>query len=127
MNHIQSRFLLFLVGCMGTRSAFAAAAAYAPSRIRWIMAWLALLPAIGFTWIYLTNSRKTGPEVFGATIWWNSLRPVHAALWFSFAYSVLVMHSRSAWRILAVDTGIGLVSFLVHHARQGNFRKLYMS
>jgi hypothetical protein len=36
---------------------------------------LAILPAIGFMYIYLTDSRKTGQEVFGQKIWWNHLQP----------------------------------------------------
>ena len=38
------------------------------------MGYLALIPAIGFMYIFLTGSREKGGEVFGARIWWNSFK-----------------------------------------------------
>lgn len=37
------------------------------------MGYLLLLPAIGFFYIYLTGIRKTGLEVFGGTIYVQSM------------------------------------------------------
>ena len=82
MNNIQKRFLLFLVGCIGVRTLFVIAAKNSPVRYLKYLGYLALLPAIGFVYIFLTGSRQTGAEVFGEKIWWNDLRPIHALLYF---------------------------------------------
>ena len=84
MNHLQQRFLLFLVGCIGIRSLFVIIAKYINTKYLKYLGYLALLPAIGFIYIYLTGSRKTGAEVFGEKIWWNDLRPVHGLLYLLF-------------------------------------------
>ena len=114
MNTIQKRFLLFLIGCIGTRSLFVYLAKHASKQNLKYMGYLALLPAIGFLYIYLTGSRKTGAEVFGDKIWWNNLRPIHSLLYFVFAYSAINGHP-SAWVVLLIDVTIGLISFLNHH------------
>ena len=78
------------------------------------MGYLLLLPAFGFIYIYLTDSRKTGPEVFGGKIWWNDLRPLHAILYLLFSYNA-INGDTNAWIYLLVDVVFGLASFLVHH------------
>ena len=81
MNDIQKRFLLFIIGCIGTRSLFVYVAKNAGPKYLPLLGYLALLPAIGFIYIYLTGSRKTGAEVFGEKIWWNDLRPLHSLIY----------------------------------------------
>ncbi len=78
------------------------------------MGWLALIPAIGFMYIYVTGIRQTGPEVFGNKIWWNNLRPIHALFYFLFAYNA-INGNKNAWIYLLVDVLFGLASFLAHH------------
>ena len=85
MNNIQKRFFLFLIGCMGTRIGFAYLAKEIDKEYLPYMGYLGLIPAIGFMYIFLTGSREKGGEVFGAKIWWNSLRPIHAILWSLFS------------------------------------------
>ena len=75
---------------------------------------LGLIPAIGFSYIYLTGSRKTGPEVFGEKIWWNDLRPVHAAFHFAFAFMAFYKQSYSYVPLL-MDVVIGTVAFMLFH------------
>lgn len=117
---------LFLVGCIGTRSLFVYIAktidvAYLP-----YLGYLAMIIAFGFTYIYLTDSRKTGAEVFGDKIWWNHLRPIHALLYGLFAYSA-INKQNSAWIYLLADVILGLVSFITFHYTSGNFRLLLNS
>ena len=123
MNTIQKRFLLFLLGCIGTRSLFVYLAKNASTMYLKYMGYLALVPAIGFTYLFLTDSRKTGPEVFGDKIWWNDLRPIHALLYFLFSYSAIT-GNKFAWIYLLVDVIIGLISFLWFHFYNGDFTKL---
>jgi len=87
------------------------------------MGYVALLPAIGFFYIFLTGSRKTGAEVFGGTIWWNDLRPVHGLLYLLFAYNAITGNS-FAWVYLLIDVLIGLTSFLVFHYMNNDFKEL---
>jgi hypothetical protein len=124
MNTIQKRFLLFLIGCIGTRSLFVYLAKNASEKNLMYMGYLALLPAIGFLYIYFTGARKTGAEVFGEKIWWNDLRPIHSLLYFMFAYSA-INGNPTAWIYLLIDVIIGLVSFLIHHFNNGDFKKLF--
>jgi hypothetical protein len=87
------------------------------------LGYLALAPAIGFIYIYLTGTRKTGAEVFGEKIWWNNLRPIHSILYFLFAYNAIIGNKQS-WIYLLVDVLIGLISFLIHHYANGDILKL---
>ena len=123
MNNIQKRFLLFLIGCIGTRSVFVLIAKNIGVNYLPYLGYLALLPAIGFMYIYFTGSRQTGAEVFGEKIWWNDLRPLHSLLYFLFAYNAII-GNKQAWIYLLVDVLIGLMSFLVYHFKNGDFSKL---
>ena len=87
------------------------------------MGYLALLPAIGFIYLYLTGTRKTGPEVFGDKIWWNDLRPIHGLLYLLFAYNA-INGNKNAWIYLLVDVIVGLTSFIWFHYYNGDFSKL---
>lgn len=122
MNTIQKRIFLFLIGCIGTRTLFVYLAKNANTMYLKYMGYLALLPAIGFSYLFLTGTRKTGPEVFGDKIWWNDLRPIHGLLYFLFGYNA-IMGNHSAWIYLLVDVIIGLVSFLGFHCYNGDFNR----
>jgi hypothetical protein len=123
MNAMQKRFLLFLLGCIGTRSLFVYLAKNANSAYLMYMGYLALLPAISFFYIFLTDSRKTGAEVFGDKIWWNNLRPIHGLLYFLFAYNAII-GNKFAWIYLLIDVIVGLVSFLGFHYYNNDFMRL---
>jgi len=94
-----------------------------PNRYLPILGCLALGPAIGFMYIFFSGARQTGAETFGAKIWWNNLRPVHAMIYTLFAYAAFT-RNKNAWVLLAIDVVLGLVSFLVHHYFNGDFSKL---
>ena len=123
MNTIQKRFLLFLIGCIGTRSMFVYIAKNVDTIYLRYIGYLALLPAIGFFYIFFTGSRQTGAEVFGSKIWWNDLRPIHGLLYLLFAYNA-IMGNKSAWIYLLVDVIFGLISFLTFHYYNGDFKQL---
>lgn len=124
MNTIQKRFLLFLFGCIGTRTLFLFLAKNASKTYLRYMGYLAILPAIGFFYIFLTGSRKTGAEVFGNKIWWNNLRPIHGLLYFLFAYNA-INGNNFAWIYLLVDVILGVISFLHFHYYNNDFASLY--
>ncbi len=110
----RQRLLLFLIGCIGVRSLFVIIAKYIDKNYLKYLGYMALLPAIGFIYIYLTGSRKTGIETSGEKIWWNNLRPIHAGLYLLFAYNAIIGNPYS-WIYLLVDVLFGLISFLIHH------------
>ena len=123
MNNLQKRFLLFLIGCIGTRSLLAYIAKNVSTQLLMYMGYLALLPAIGFIYLFFSGSRQTGAEVFGDKIWWNNLRPLHGALYFLFAYNAII-GNKNAWVYLLIDVVIGLISFLTFHFYNGDFKKV---
>ena len=110
------RLALFVCGCLGTRSALVVLARARPDLLP-LLGLLAVVPAIGFAVIYAGGLRQTGPEVFGERIWWNDLRPVHAALYATFAVMAL-RGNESAWIVLLADVLLGLAAF-VHHRYTG--------
>jgi hypothetical protein len=123
MNQLQQRFLMFLICCIGLRSLFVIIAKYINTEYLKYLGYMALVPAIAFIYIYLTGSRKTGPEVFGEKIWWNNLRPIHSIFYFLFAYNAIIGNKQS-WIYLLADVLIGLFSFLIFHYVNGDFLKL---
>ena len=115
MDVQTKRTLLFLVGCMGTRLSLVWLAYKFPQYLK-LMGFLALIPAIGFMYIYVNGLRKTGPEVFGGKIWWDKLRPVHSLLWFTFAYLAINMN-HDAWKVLLADVSLGFTAWLTLRPR----------
>ena len=124
MNTTQKRFLLFLIGCIGTRTLLVYLAKNVNKTNLKYMGYLSLLPAIGFFYLFFTGSRKTGAEVFGDKIWWTNLRPVHGLLYLLFSYNA-INGNLNAWIYLLVDVIIGLISFLGFHYYNNDFTKLY--
>ena len=120
MNEVQKRMLLFLIGCIGLRSLFVVIAKYINIHYLKYLGYLALLPAIGFMYIFLTGTRQSGPETFGDKIWWNNLRPIHSILYFLFAYYAII-GNKQAWIYLLADVLFGLISFLIYHYIKGDF------
>lgn len=114
MNTLHKRMLLFLIGCIGVRSLFVVIAKTINIKYLKYLGYLALLPAMGFIYIFLTGARQTGAETFGAKIWWNKLRPLHALLYILFAYNA-IQGNRQAWLYLLADVLIGLTFFLIQH------------
>lgn len=123
MNTTQKRFLLFLFGCIGTRSLLVFLAKNVNASNLKYMGYLSLLPAIGFFYLFLTGSRKIGAEVFGDKIWWTNLRPVHGVMYLLFSYNA-INGNPNAWMYLLVDVMIGLISFLSFHYYNNDFTKL---
>ena len=124
MNAIQKRFLMFLIGCIGFRFLLVWLAKTVNKKYLPLMGLLALGPVIGFSYIYFTNSRNTGAEVFGSKIWWNYMRPIHALLYLIFSVMAF-KESTSAWIPLLIDVSVGLLAFLNYHYSEDNFSRLF--
>ena len=124
MNNLQKRFALLVFGCIGLRSLLVYIAKTTDVKYLQLLGYLAIIPAIGFSYIFLSGSRKTGAEVFGNKIWWNKLRPIHAILYGLFAYNA-INKNREAWIYLFIDVIIGFISFIGYHYMEGNFIKVF--
>ena len=124
MNIIQKRFLLFTL-CISVRYLFVIIARKVNKKYLPFLGLLALIPAIGFLYIYFGGYRKRGGETFGQKIWWNNLRPVHATLYLIFAY-LAINKSSNSFIPLLLDVVIGKWSFLYHHYKIGSFSKLFV-
>lgn len=116
---LPARRTAFLLGCIPTRLAVVVAAMRAPPALLKALAALAAAVSLGFLAIFLGGWRKSGRETGGAPIWWDLLRPVHAALWGLAAVSAWQGRRDVAWRALLADACLGLVSFSVYHGRAG--------
>ena len=124
MNNLQKRFLLFFIGCIGSRSLLVIIAKNIQLSYLKYMGYIALLISFSFMYIFITGSRKTGAEVFGEKIWWNNLRPIHSFLYFLFGYNA-IMGNRNAWIYLLIDVIFGLISFLIYHWQNGDFLHIF--
>ena len=113
--------LTFLIGCIGARLLIVIIAKYINKKYLKYLGYLALLPAIGFMYIYVTGIRNTGLGAFGEKIWWNNLRPIHSILYFLFAYNAII-GNKNAWIYLLVDVLVGLMGFLTYHYTNGDFK-----
>ena len=109
----QQKLFLFL--CIPFRILLVILAKYISPNYLPYLGYISLIIATGFASIYLTNSRKTGPEVFGGQIWWNYLRPIHSLLYFAFAYNAIVGNN-SAWMYLLADVILGISAFFAHYS-----------
>lgn len=125
MQNLQKRLLLFLFVCIPTRLLFVYIAKNTPPSFLPLLGYLALLPAIGFAYLFLSGTRTSGPETFGEKIWWNNLRPIHALLYFAFAYNA-ILKVQCAWTYLFADVIIGILSFIVFHSLNGDFKKAFL-
>jgi hypothetical protein len=123
MNNIEKRFLLFLFGCIPTRLVIVYLAKVISPQYLPILGYLALIPALGFYYLYFSGTRKTGAEVFGDKIWWNNLRPIHGLFYTLFAYNAIIGNT-FAWIYLLVDVLFGLTSFLIFHYINNDFKNL---
>ncbi len=113
MNKIQKRFIGFLI-CIIARVALVVLSKKLEDKYLRILGMLLILPALGFMIIYLNGYRKTGLETQGDKIWWNDLRPIHATLYFMFAYYA-INKNKNSYKILLFDVIFGTVAFLMYH------------
>jgi len=114
LSPLHTRYMMFLIGCIGMRSLFVYGAFKMDKEyLKW-MSIPAVILTIGWLAIYFFGLRDTGGEVFGEKIWWNHMRPVHALFYLVFAVLAFKGDDR-AYIPLGVDVVVGLGAFLWHH------------
>lgn len=111
-NKLQIRFLLFLLGCIPTRLVLTYLS-YSTQNST-VLPLFTFLIGVSFLYLYMTNGRQTGSEVFNEKIWWTKYRVVHGSLYILFSILAFNRYPH-AWMILLIDTLFGLSLFLNHH------------
>jgi len=76
------------------------------------MGYIALIIATGFTIIYFGKLRNKNGG-FGNKVWWNNLRPIHAMLYYVFAY-MAIKNIPNAYLPLFIDVVVGFMSFILY-------------
>lgn len=108
------RPLVYFGVCLIARAMWASVVRRTPAhRLPWVGA-VALVPALGFLTLYLTNRRlgavtETGPH---CAVWWHALRPVHGVLYLLTAVYAFRQQTEWAYVPLAIDVCVGLVAGL---------------
>ena len=115
---LTKRLLLFLVGCIGTRTILAYVAKSSPNLLPYLGVFT-LAVGVGLFYYYFTGKRTEGPETFGDKIWWNDLRPVHGSLYILFSI-LAFQRNPHAWVILSIDVIIALCAFLIFHYKKND-------
>ena len=110
----KKRIFLFLFGCIGTRLLLTLIARQIRVEKLPIMGYIYILLGFGFILNFIFKIRKTGIEVDGEKIWWDNIRPIHGFLYLYFAY-LAINNNIDAWKVLFIDTLIGLLVFINHH------------
>lgn len=114
LTNLQKRILLFLIFCIGIRTSFVFIAKNIDKSYLPYLGLLALIPATGMLYYYISGTRKVGVETFGEKIWWNNLRSIHSLLYYCFAISAF-RKSNYAYVFLLIDVIIGLSAFIYQH------------
>jgi hypothetical protein len=107
------RFYYFLIGCIGLRLLIAYGAKYVgENNLESLpyLGYIALIPAFGFMYLYLSGARPTGPEA-GGEIWWNWARPIHSVFYAMFAYLAITKNPK-AWTVLFADVVFGFTIWM---------------
>jgi hypothetical protein len=132
MNNIQKRFYVFLFICIVTRITLTLIAKNINKDYLPYMSIFGFIAGIGIIYIYFFGSNKAESQLQWADgkVWWQCLRIVHGLLYLSFGIVALLSlnekykQDNKAWVFLALDTLVGLISFLNYHCKIGNFKKL---
>ncbi len=109
MNNLEKRNLLFSLGCIPTRL-YLAWLLYSNILPKELGGIVLCAIGIGFWLIYFFDLRKTGGEVFGEKIWWNTLRPFHGTMYLlaGLTYYNNTEWRKMSWKLILIDTLVGL-------------------
>lgn len=111
------RFLLFLIGCIGSRSLLVYITKNInPDKLPYF-GYIASMIGLGFLYIYFFGSETADKQLEWAgdkMIWWNHLRIYHGLLYLIFAM-LAFNKNKYSWVVLLIDVVLGLVSWLAHH------------
>lgn len=105
--------LLFLFACIPIRILLVLVALYINVKYLPYYGMMLLLPALGFLYLYFTNSRLNASEANGTT-WWANLRIVHGLLYL-IASILAIKGNYMSYIPLLIDVIFGLSAFAYHY------------
>ncbi len=111
------RIIVFLFGCILTRSILVYLAKTLDKKYLKIMGYIAIPIGLSFMYLYFIGNKTADSQLEwlgDKKIWWNNLRPVHGLLYLLFAFFA-IKQSEYAWVFLLIDVIIGLFGWLYHH------------
>lgn len=111
------RFLVFLIGCMGSRFLLTYIVKIINIDYLKYISFITGIIGLSFIYIYFFGSDLADKQlswVGEQKIWWNDLRIIHGSLYLLFSYMAF-NQNKDAWLILLIDTLIGLVSWTKYH------------
>lgn len=100
--------MLFLLGCIPIRILLAILVKNYPNKL---IALPLLIIAIGFIYLYITNSRLNAPEATNNITWWANMRIYHGLLYLMSGILIL-LNNKYAYIPLAVDVLFGLFLYI---------------
>jgi hypothetical protein len=109
----QQSILLFLFGCIPARIGLAVLPTYLNKESLFYYGLVLLLPALGFLYLYFSQSRQVAFEAGGKT-WWSELRLIHGLLYLAAAIYALQMKNVASIP-LTIDVIFGFTVFLNKH------------
>ena len=110
---MTKNILLFILGCIPVRIILVLIAIYINKEYLPYYGLLLLGPALGFLYLYFSNSRLNAIEAGGNT-WWANVRIVHGLLYLTAA--ILAFQKTPLASIpLGLDVIIGLSLFINRH------------
>lgn len=105
--------LYFWLGCIPFRTLLAIIAkTLKPEKLK-ILGYIALIPAFGLLFNFITGTRMHAPESSTGLTWWNSFRPIHAIMYLGFAYAAIRKKS-FAWIFLIIDVIFAIMIAIYH-------------
>lgn len=105
---------LFLGLCIPFRLAIAWGTTKIPLDYLKYLGIILLLVALGFLYLYFSNSRLQAPEAGGST-WWASYRLLIGMLWLTASIYAFTGRNDMIWKPLIIDVLLGLVIFYYKH------------
>ena len=109
----STRIITFITFCLTARISLVLLAKYIPTKFLHFMGFITLIPALGFLYLYFSNSRLEAGEAGGKT-WWHNLRIIHGLLYLIFSM-MAIKKRKNAWIFLLIDVLFGFIAFLNHH------------
>lgn len=117
----MKRYLLFIFGCIGARTLLTLLSKNVD--LLPYIGFITLFISLGFLYIYTFGSDTADKQLEwlgDKKIWWQHLRLVHGLLYLLFTVLAFSKNSYS-WTVLATDTFLGLVVWILHTFYKINF------
>ena len=115
MSQKYKIIFLYLIFCIGTRLFITYKIKYHNPKYKQYYSIFLLLISLGFIMQYTLKFRKKA--LLGNEIWWDSIRPIHALLYF-IGTILVYTENKNAYIPILIDTIIGLFFFTKYYSNK---------